>query len=209
MKLVTKPNKPLFKQASNYGLNGITKFPDPIPSYKYQGNKTRKQIQRLTGLHELKSCRIVLLEGLVEPGLGEVLERIGGVFAGATAVLHSPGVVPGTSVLGLAAASRLVTLRRLFTRPRAAHAVAPPLLLLLFAVLLVEPCLLGSLLAEGDHVDLAALPAFYSQHRAGIACDGWILIDTQELVCWVDDVHAQPMMSMFPSPSFSPTRTGR
>lgn len=140
----------------------------------------------------------MLLERLIEPRLREILERIAGILAGATAaVLHSRDVLLAAGTLArvdLVATARPSPARRLST-------LLPPPLLPPVALVAPGRRAVAATIVDSDHGHLTTMAIPTGQHWAGIT-EIWILIDTQQLVCRIDDVHAQPIVS----PRCSPDR---
>lgn len=125
------------------------------------------EVKALTGLHELERGGIVLFERLIEPWLREVLERIGGILAGAgTTVLHSPGVLlRACTLLRLLVATRyLVTARPSSTRVPSSF--PSPLLspLVAAAAAAVLPSWAVVFLVDSDHGHLTTRPTIPGQH---------------------------------------------
>ena len=106
----------------------------------------------------------MLFERLIEPGLREVLERIGGILAGAgTTVLHSPGVLlRASTLLRLLVATRyLVTARPSSTRVPSSF--PSPLLSPLVAAAVLPSWAVVSLV-DSDHGHLTTRPTIPGQH---------------------------------------------
>lgn len=152
----------------------------------------REVVASLTGLHQLKGGRIVLLERLIEPRLGEILERIAGILGGGSAaVLHSPcrDVLLAADTLARPPPARRTPAlpSPLLPRPRVALVASGALLVAALGV-------------DSDHGHLTTRTAIPGQHWAAGITGIRALIDTQQLVCRIDDVHAKRMVSPWCSP---------
>lgn len=126
----------------------------------------------------------MLLKRLIEPRLGEILERIAGILGGASAaVLHSPCC---DALLAADTLARPSPSRRMSTLPS-------PLLPRPVALVATRGALCR---VHSDHGHLTTATAIPGQHW-GIAGITGIraLIDSQQLVCRIDDVHAKRMVS--------------
>lgn len=184
---------------NNINNNNNDKNTNPFSPLLFHGkiHEIRKRNKRevvasLTGLHQLKGGRIVLLERLIEPRLGEILERIAGILGGGSAaVLHSPcrDVLLAADTLARPPPARRTPAlpSPLLPRPRVALVASGALLVAALGV-------------DSDHGHLTTRTAIPGQHWAAGITGIRALIDTQQLVCRIDDVHAKRMVSPWCSP---------
>lgn len=144
----------------------------------------------------------MLLERLIEPRLGEILERIAGILGGGSAaVLHCPC---GDALLAADTLARP-------SRPSRRAPVAPPPLPRVALVALLTRAL-GRVHSDHGRLTTFATPfptVNGQQWRTNSGTRGLItgfraLIDTQQLVCRIDDVHAKRMVSPRCSPDRAP-----